>query len=129
MSGNFGYIKTKKLESKEYKRTAMNDEDFTTNRPDASNAIKVSSTIIKLENMENYASRKETIQKIISDIISKEKFTVAIDLKDVNVEEECLKRFVIELLPRLREIGGSITITNNNILSNDFLLEYKIYVQ
>ncbi|MCI8519764.1 MAG: hypothetical protein HFJ51_07060 [Clostridia bacterium] len=59
----------------------------------------------------------------MSEIISKQKLTININLKDVNVDKEKLERFIIELVPRLREVGASIGITNNNILSESFIQE------
>ena len=59
----------------------------------------------------------------ISDIISKGKFTVNLNLEDVEVVQEKLERFIIEFTPRLKEIGGSIVVTNNNILDNGFLAQ------
>ena len=119
--GNFGYVKTNKLGEKDYKRTKMNDNDFTSNNPDSSKSIEVNKSLIKIENMQNFTERKKVIEKIIADIISKEKFTVSINLKDVDVEEKLLERFIIELLPRLKEIGGNIIILNNDVLSSKFI--------
>lgn len=122
MNGNFGYIKTKKLKSKETKRTSMEESDFTSNVSDISSAIEVKKNVLNIENLNDFTKRKETISKIISDIISKGKFTVNLNLENVEIPKEKLERFVIELMPRLKEIGGSIVITNNNnILSSNFL--------
>lgn len=93
---------------------------------DISNSIEVSNSKITLENMNNFDTRKSTIDKIISDILSKEKFTVNINLENVNIDQNLVKRFILELLPRLKEIGGKIVITNNLILDNDFLIENKL---
>lgn len=126
MNGNFGYVKTKKLNEKEYKRTAMNDDDFTLNNADSSNVIEVGKNIIKNESIHDFTKRNETIEQIISDIISKEKFTVLINLKDVDVTPDKLERLIIELLPRLKEIGGNIILKNNTVLSEDFLERYNL---
>ena len=126
MNGEFGYIKAKYLTEKHSKRASMDEIDFGTNKPNIENSVEVTNAVIKDENLENFASRKKQVEKIISDVVSKEKYTVNINLKDVNVEAKKLERFIIELMPRLREIGTSICITNNNILSNEFLAENNI---
>ena len=110
MNGNFGYIKTKKITEKETKRTSMEDGEINKNT-------------LKLENLNDFAKRKETVSNIISDIISKGKFTVNLNLENVEAPREKLERFVIELLPRLKEIGGNVVVTNNNILDSSFLVQ------
>ena len=126
MNGEFGYVKNNKLQNKEYKRTKMNESDFTSNNMDSSKTIEINKKIIKTENMQDFTARKKVIEQIISDIISKERFTVSIDLKDVDVEEKYLERFVIELRPRLKEIGGRIIFLNNSVLNSNFLEEIVI---
>lgn len=123
MNGNFGYIKTKKLKDKEVKRTSMREDDFTSNVSDISSAIEIKKNVLTHENLNDFTKRKEAISKIISDIISKGKFTVNLNLEDVEVVQEKLERFIIEFTPRLKEIGGSIVVTNNNILDNGFLAQ------
>ena len=39
----------------------------------------------------------------------------------VQCEQEYLERFIIELIPRLKEIGGKLIISNNSILDSTFL--------
>lgn len=126
MSGKFGYIKTKYLNEKQIKRTSMEELEFNKNNPDIVNSVEITNSIIKAENLNDFTARKNTVEKIITEVISKEKYTVNINLKDVNVEEKMLERFIIELMPRLREIGTSLCITNNSILSNSFLAENNI---
>lgn len=121
MNGNFGYIKTKKITEKEFKRTSMEEKDFTSKVSDITDSIEIKENILKPEKLNNFTERKNTISHIISEIISKEKFTVNLNLKNVNVQTDKLERFVIELIPRLKEIGGNIVITNNDILSSTFL--------
>ncbi len=123
MNGNFGYIKTKKITEKETKRTSMEDGDFTSNVSDIFSAIEINKNTLKLENLNDFAKRKETVSNIISDIISKGKFTVNLNLENVEAPREKLERFVIELLPRLKEIGGNVVVTNNNILDSSFLVQ------
>lgn len=119
--GEFGYIKNKKVSEKNCKRTSMSKNDFSVCTSDTSNAIEVNKKQIKLENIQTFTARKKLIENIIADIISKEKFNVNINLLDINLEEEYLRRFIVELLPRLKEIGGKIILTNNHILSDSFL--------
>lgn len=121
MNGNFGYIKTKKITEKEYKRTSMEEKDFTSKVSDITDSIEIKETLLKPEKLNNFTERKDTISNIISEVISKEKFTVNLNLKNVSVQTDKLERFVIELIPRLKEIGGNIVITNNDILSSTFL--------
>lgn len=124
MIGKFGYVKTKKLTDKEYKRKSMQDLDLKSNNVDIKDTIEISNKKLKKEKLNDFTSRKALVQEIIADIISKGKFTVNINLKDLDVEQEKLERFIIELIPRLKEIGGSIIITNNdNILSSAFLMQ------
>lgn len=125
-NGNMGYIKNKKVSDKEYKRMKMNEDDFTSSAGDITNSIEINNTKLNYDNLKNFDNRKKIIENITSDIISKEKFTVNINLKDVNVEAKYLERFIIELMPRTKEIGGKVILTNNNILSNDFLTENKL---
>ncbi len=99
----------------------MNDEDFTSREPDLANAIEVGSSTVKNENLTDFSVRKNIVQQIISDIVSKEKYTVNLNLSNVDVEVSKLERFIIELIPRLKEIGANINITGNNILSAEFL--------
>ena len=49
------------------------------------------------------------------------------NLDGVNIEVQYLERFIIELIPRLKEIGGGVVISNNNEkISNNFLSKYGL---
>lgn len=124
--GKVGYIKTNKVSDKENKRTSMDEMNKSIKTDNLEEAIKISNASLKAEKLNNFTGRREIIKKVISDMISKEKYVVNLDLKDVNVEREKLERFVTELIPRLREIGGTIGITNNNILSSEFLQNHGL---
>lgn len=87
------------------------------------NAIEVSSDDIKNETITNFEERKKIVEKVISDIVTNQKLTVKVNLKDVNVDTQKLERFIIELIPRLREIGATMDVTNNSILSDNFIKE------
>lgn len=87
------------------------------------NAIEVDSEDISNETIANFAERKKIVEKVISDIVANQKLTVKVNLKNVNVDNQKLERFIIELIPRLREIGATVDITNNNILSDSFIKE------
>ncbi len=104
----------------------MNDEDFSSNTADLSSSIEVTKKTLTSESLEDFDSRKTVVEKIISDMISAEKYTVNINLQDVDVESEKLERFIIELVPRLKEIRGSVVVSNNSILSDEFLTSYNI---
>ncbi len=120
--GKEGYIKQNKLSDKEYKRMNMNEDYFMPSAADANNAIKITKKTIKNDSINNFSNRKTTISKMLEDCVSKSKYTINLDLKDIEVETNKLERLILELIPRLKEIGGAVMITNNNgILSNEFL--------
>ena len=104
----------------------MQDIDFTSNIQDLANSINLGNTTLIYDNLKDFSSRKVIVENIIRDVISSEKFTVDINLEEVNVETEVLERFIIELIPRLKAIGGNIVITNNSILSSEFLNKNNI---
>ena len=105
----------------------MEDSDFSSKDADINNAIEITNETIKADNLQNFDSRKEVIEEIILDVIAKEQYTVNLNLENVNLDTTYLERFVIELIPRLREIGGSVLITNNNnILSNEFVSKFSL---
>ncbi len=124
--GKIGYIKEKNIGEKQKQRNSMEKEDFSSKVADANNAIEINEKVITLDNMSNFDNRKKATQDIISNVISKEKYTINLNLQNVNVEAKLLERFIIELIPRLKEIGGSIIITNNNILSNEFVSDNNL---
>ncbi len=94
---------------------------------DDKKVIEVDKSSLKLEKLNSFGARKEFIQNIIYEIISKEKFTVNMNLDGVNIEVQYLERFIIELIPRLKEIGGGVVISNNNEkISNNFLSKYGL---
>ena len=124
--GKIGYVKSNKIANKEHKRSNMGEIEKTLKAENLEDAIKIANSSLKPEKLSNFTARKEIIQKAISDMISKEKYVVNLDLKDVSAEKEKLERFVTELIPRLREIGGTIGITNNSILSSEFLQNHDL---
>ena len=89
-------------------------------------SIEINSSKITTENMSNFDLRKAVVEEVIGNILSNGKFTVNINLGGVSVEKNQIERFILELLPRLREIGGKVVITNNNILDNSFLKDNKL---
>ena len=104
----------------------MEDIDFTTNTPDISSAVEINKEKLTPENLQNFSQRKMIVEQAISDIISQSKHTVILNLQEVVVETNKMERLVIELMARLKEIGASVAITNNNIISSEFLLENNI---
>lgn len=88
-----------------------------------SKAIVVKSTDLTNDTLKNFTQRKTIVEKIMSEIVSKQQLTININLKDVNADKDKLERFIIELIPRLREVGASLAITNNSILSESFIQE------
>lgn len=123
-TGKIGYVKEKDVTSKERKRTDMQESDFSSKNTDIENSIEIDSKKLKLENLQDFSKRKSVVKEIISEAISKEKYTVNLNLENVDVEEIYLERFIIELIPRLKEIGGNIVITNNSLLSEEFINKY-----
>lgn len=121
-----GYVKKKTLTEKETIRTQMQDTDFTANTPDISNAVEINKEKLTPENLQTFSQRKLLIEQAISDIISQSKHTVILNLGEVAVERNKIERLVIELIPRLKELGASVAITNNSILSTEFLQENNI---
>ena len=123
-NGNIGYAKKEKFSDIQVERTAM--QDFTNGTKDTENSLEINSKKIKDENLIDFTARKKVVEDIVKDAIDKEKYTININLKDITVNKENLERFIIELIPRLNSIGGSIIITNNNILDNEFLNKYDL---
>ena len=99
----------------------MGEMGLITNTPDISNAIEINNTTLNSDNLKNFDTRKIIVEQVISDIMANEKFTVNVNLENVNINQKQIERFIIELIPRLKEIGVSVIITNNNILSSEFL--------
>lgn len=124
--GDIGYIREKDVGEKKQTRIDMKDSDFTSKSPDLDNSIEVNSKTLTSDNLKDFSSRKKVIDDTISKAVSKEKYTVNLNLNKVEVEENLLERLVIEMLPRLKEIGGSIGVTNNAILNSSFLNENNL---
>lgn len=124
--GNIGYIEKKNLSEKNLVRTDMPDSNFTASQPDIENSIELEKSKLDYEQIKDFSARKTLIENTIKDIIDKEKFTVNINLKGVSVDTNLLERLIIELIPRLREIGVRIAITNNGSLTENFINENKL---
>ncbi len=120
-NGNFGYIKENNLTERNKIRSNMDNTYPVVDPNNLEDPIEINKKDITTEKMQDFDSRKKIVNDLINKIISKEKFQVKMDLKDADIEKEKLERFVIELLPRMREIGASLIITNNNILEQSFL--------
>lgn len=76
----------------------------------------------------NYKTRTEAINKIVELIIENKLSGVNIDFKDIKDYDE-FKRFVIELTPRLREMGVSTSLKlNDKVKKDDFknIVDYII---
>lgn len=120
--GNIGLVKSNEVSEKKQIRIDMNESDFTSKEPDLENAIELTYRSFKTDNMKNFSARKKIVEDTISSILSKEKYTVKLNFNKVEVESKFLERFIIELIPRLKEIGASLAITNNDgLLSDSFL--------
>lgn len=55
--------------------------DFSSSNPDLENAVVMNKDEITAEALSSFSERKKVVDKIIEKIISKEKFTVNIDLE------------------------------------------------
>ena len=126
--GKFGYVKEKDLSEKEQKRAKMEETDFTSKTPDKENALEIGKSTITSEKIDKFSDREKIVEDIIGQVISKEKFTVNINLKDIDVPKEKIERFIIEIIPRLKEIGGSVIVTNNSILDSEFIKEFNLEI-
>ena len=127
-NGNFGYIKENAITEKNQVRLNMEDNDSSSNPIDLENSIEINKKDLTTAKLENFDKRRTLASDLVKKMISNETFTVKMNLKDVNVENEKLERFIIELLPRIKEIGGTLVITNNSILGQDFLTNNKIQI-
>ena len=127
-NGNFGYIKENAITEKNQIRLNMEDDNSNSNPIDLENSIEINKKDLTTAKLENFDKRRTLASDLVNKMISKETFTVKMNLKDVNVENEKLERFIIELLPRIKEIGGTLVVTNNSILEQDFLTYNKIQI-
>ncbi len=127
-NGNFGYIKENAITEKNQIRLNMEDNNSNLNPIDLEKSIEINKKDLTTAKLENFDKRKTLTSDLVKKMISKETFTVKMNLKDVNVENEKLERFIIELLPRIKEIGGTLVVTNNSILGQDFLTNNKIQI-
>ncbi len=124
--GNIGYVKEKDIGEIQKKRTDMKEEDFTNKVADLSNSIEINNKTLTDEKVTDFANRKQIVEDVIKQVIKEEKFTININLSDVNASSENIERLIIELTPRLKEIGGCVVVTNNSLLSNEFLNKYNL---
>jgi hypothetical protein len=97
--GNIGYIKNNNLEESYVER-----ENFAIEKKDSSE--KYLEENIKSKKINNYEERKKIINDILMDAVSKEYKTVKILYDDT--ESESYKRFIIEVVPVLKECGINV---------------------
>lgn len=71
--GKVGYIKSKKVTEKETKRTNMEDEDFTMNTPNVSNAVEINKDKLNAEALKNFSARKTIVEETIGMLIAQRK--------------------------------------------------------
>lgn len=122
----FGYVKTKSLSEKQTKRSDFLENDISLGTVKLDNSIEFNNEKINSETLNNYDARRMLADEIISKIISDDKFTVVLDLNSVNVKKDKMERFIIEIIPKLKEIGAALEIKNNDILSNKFLEKHGL---
>lgn len=80
--------------------------------------------------LRNYKTRTNLIDAIISKAIENDIKGVIIDFEQIQIEDEDIaKRFIIELTPKLREIGiNTGAVLNSNVDKSDYidLVDYII---
>lgn len=70
--------------------------------------------------LKDYKTRTNLIDLIVNKCVESEINGIVIDFKDI--QTEVMQRFIIELTPKLREIGISTCIVlNNNIRKDDYI--------
>ena len=76
--------------------------------------------------LKDYKIRTNLIDLIVNKSIESEINGVVIDFKDI--QTEVMQRFVIELTPKLREIGLSTCIVSNNSIKKDDYINIVDYI-
>lgn len=85
--------------------------------------ISISNSLMKKQidlMLQEYKTRTNLIDTITNEVIENNISGVIIDFSEV--EKEHLKRFIIELTPKLREAGiDTCVVTNENVEKNDYI--------
>lgn len=73
--------------------------------------------------LKDYKNRTTIIDTIITKVIENDINGVIVDFEEIQVDEkETIKRFVVELVPKLREVGiDTCIVLNSNIEKNDYI--------
>ena len=73
--------------------------------------------------LKEYKTRTNVINTIVNEVIGNNVNGVIIDFDNIEDDEkEVVKRFMIELTPKLREIGiDTCIVLNKNIEKNDYI--------
>lgn len=73
--------------------------------------------------LKDYKNRTTIIDAIINKVIENDINGVIVDFEEIQVDEkETIKRFMIELVPKLREVGiDTCMVLNSNIEKNDYI--------
>lgn len=73
--------------------------------------------------LKDYKNRTTIIDAIINKVIENDINGVIVDFEEIQVDEkETIKRFMIELVPKLREVGiDTCIVLNSNIEKNDYI--------
>ena len=113
--GKVGYLKEDDITDLTYIRQNMELNTLNNN-----NSYNIKDIVIKdldKEEMTNYIQREQIIEKLIDTIMLDTSLNaVDINLEQINDDSELYLRFIIELIPRLKEIGIKVYITNNEII-------------
>ena len=126
----FGFIRENRLaniyivrETKEIREPATeisinNDEWKVISNADTENETRVA--------LASYTRRSEMINEIVLDVMGQDLRGVVIDFTGVNTRN--LERFLIELTPRLREIGLSTGILSSSDANNEEMRNIIDYI-
>lgn len=118
--GKIGYLKESDITDLTYIRQNMESNTLNNN-----NAYNIKDIVVKdlnKEEMINYVQREQIIEKLIDSIMLDTSLNaVNINLGQINDDSELYLRFIIELIPRLKEIGIKVYITNNEIIDTGII--------
>ena len=116
--GKIGYVKEKNLKNEYNVRQSMEKETVS-----ATNYKWKEIRVNELDNLENIESRKEQIEKIVEDIMLGEEDGICLDFDSITEYQDKYFRFIVELAPRIREVGKKTMVKNNQIMNEQTILK------
>lgn len=117
-NGEIGYVKNNKLSNLYNLRQNMEKESN-----DIQNYDLEEIDIKSLDNLKNTRNRKRWIEITIDNIIMDNKDGICFDFSDISEYKEEYYRILIEMAPRLREIGKKTAVKNNKIINQQDLIK------